>query len=382
MQDSIDSMNFDVIVLGSRDFKNSPYGISGLETHCEKMYECFESAGSEFNILMVHCSRSSGEITISNKSKNYSSINIKGSAIKVCDKLFYSLRSISLILNLRPKLVHMQGFSVIWIAPVLRLFKIPIITTIHSREYNNPGKGWVVRLIARLAKTLTSIFSEIIVISQGAQKEFVGARFIPNGMDLPIINDSDRLWRNKKLEELQIKHSYIVCLGRVVGEKGIDILIQELAESKIYMPVIIIGAHDEKSSYKKELMGKVSSDYADHVHFLGPLPHSTCMAFLEVAALYISASSLEECPIAPREAMALNIPMVLSDIEAHRNISLPNDCYYEFGSFDCLAEKISKVLSSDFCNTVEHTDPQSWTDCAKSTMDVYDEVLDKKLDKL
>ena len=111
-----------------------------------------------------------------------------------------------MILNLRPKLVHMHGFSVIWIAPVLWLCKIPIITTIHSREYNNPGKRWVVRLIARLAKTLTSIFSEIIVISRGAQKEFLGARFIPNGMDRPIINDGDRLWRNKKLEELKIKH--------------------------------------------------------------------------------------------------------------------------------------------------------------------------------
>lgn len=379
MQDSKDNMNFDLIVLGPRDFKDSP---GGIETHCKKMYECFESVGSRFNILMVHCSRSSGGITISNKSKNYSSINIKGSAIKVFDKLFYSLRSTSLILNLRPKLVHMHGFSVIWIAPVLRLFKIPIITTIHSREYNNPGKGWLVRLIARLAKTLTSIFSEIIVISLDAQEEFLGARFIPNGMDRPIVNDSDRLWRNKKLEELQIKHSYIVCLGRVVGEKGIDILIQELAESKIYMPVIIIGAHDEKSSYKKNLMGKVSSDYAEYIHFLGPLPHPTCMAFLEGAALYISASSLEEWGIAPREAMALNIPMVLSDIEAHRSLLLPNDCYYKFGSFDCLAEKIRKVLSSDFCNAIEYSVPQSWADCAKSTMDAYDEVLDKKLDKL
>ena len=72
------------------------------------------------------------------------------------------------------------------------------------------------------------------------------------------------------------------------------------------------------------------------------------MAILEGAALYISASRLEEWGIAPRVAMALNIPMVLSDIEAHRDMLLPNDCYYEFGSFDCLAEKIRKVLSSLF----------------------------------
>jgi len=324
---------------------------------------------------MLICSNDNNEYKNLIHSKNFSTRSVKGSSISYFDKLFYSFRSLVIILNKKPQLVHMQGFSVIWIAPFLSLYKIPILTTIHSREYNNPGKTFLIRFIARLAKILTKVFSSVIVISHNAKKDFKSSVFIPNGIDHPVINNSDRDWRDNKLRDLGIDQDYFLCLGRVVPEKAVDLLVQELSDIGISIPLIIVGPINDKSYYKYLKHLSASSNNQNLVHFLGRLDHSLCMAFMENSKLYLSASKLEECPIAPREALALGIPVLLSDIEAHRDIELDDINYYEFGTFNGLEKKVKKILEDHASVNKYNHKNYSWKDCAKDTFDVYKKIL-------
>lgn len=363
--------NYEIIVIGPRSLESNP---GGIEIHCKKLYKHFDCASANLNILMLICSNDPKEYKNVIQLENYSTMSIKGSSIKYFDKLFYSFRSLFYILKIKPRLVHMQGFSVSWIAPFLRLYKIPILTTIHSREYNNPGKIFIIRFIAKIAKDLAKKFSNIIVISRSAKKDFNSSVLIPNGEDAPFITQSDRNRRDEKLQDLGIDQDYFLCLGRVVTEKGIDLLVQELSIGGIHNPLIIIGPIDQKH-YKYLLNLNISKNYQNLIYFLGPLDHSLCMAFMENAKLYLSASKLEECPIAPREALALDVPMLLSDIEAHRDIELDDMSYYKFGTFSGMQKKVQKILAEHSNVNKPDREIYLWEDCAKDTFDLYKKIF-------
>jgi len=87
----------------------------------------------------------------------------------------------------------------------------------------------------------------------------------------------------------------------------------------------------------------------------------------------------EGLPIALLEALGYNRNVVASDIPANMEVPLPEECFYELGDVEELAEKMrhfmEKPVQRDFKQIVrEHYD---WDKIADQTMNVYKSLMAK-----
>ena len=158
---------------------------------------------------------------------------------------------------------------------------------------------------------------------------------IPNGIDL-IKYRADSLVKKE--------HRILFC-GRLQWTKNVQVLIK--AVSQISMndwKVDIVG----DGPYRKELEKMVSEKHLkDVVTFHGWIANgsATHMDFLRRASLFVSQSYFESFGVAVVEAAAMGCSLLISDIEAHRNLIKNENCFVAPDDCAGLAEKISKYIS-------------------------------------
>ena len=91
---------------------------------------------------------------------------------------------------------------------------------------------------------------EIIVLSKGVQKYFMDTygretHFIPNGVNRPEVREAKLIKDNFGLE----KDSYILFLGRLVPEKGIQYLVEAFKNVKTDKKLVIAGGSSDTDSF-------------------------------------------------------------------------------------------------------------------------------------
>ena len=106
----------------------------------------------------------------------------------------------------------------------------------------------------------------------------------------------------------------LVCVGRLVPEKGHHILLEALRllrERKIPIRLTMVGAGSERSSLEAFVS---RHGLADAVVFTSALSHTHTLTHLRRADIFALASFAEGIPVALMEAMSLGIPCVSSSI--------------------------------------------------------------------
>jgi glycosyltransferase involved in cell wall biosynthesis len=137
----------------------------------------------------------------------------------------------------------------------------------------------------------------------------------------------------------------IVFVGRVTGEKHIDVLLKAVAEldSELDVQLDIVGGGDQL----KELQQlAVELGIRDRVNFTGYVSDEELRAILTRATLFAMPSIAELQSIATMEAMASALPIVAANAMAlphlvHHGV---NGYLFEPGNVADLAEKLTDVL--------------------------------------
>lgn len=124
---------------------------------------------------------------------------------------------------------------------------------------------------------------------------------------------------NEKLSQALANKNWLLCMGRISKQKGQPFVIEMWNslpnDLKKDWCLCIVGP-DEKNYFLEVDKNKL---FNDGVYLVG----TTVEASLWYASsqLFISASEFEGAPLAPIEAMAMNLPILLSNIEAHKKIN-------------------------------------------------------------
>ncbi len=183
-----------------------------------------------------------------------------------------------------------------------------------TSEHAYQGFNLKQALRARLARRA----SAIICNSPGGKSYWLGQGFpdkgllvIPNAVPVDFINSI------APMQNESYSHRVLIYAGRLMPLKNIDVLIKAMAEPRCPRDVILYVAGDGPAkSYLMSLVDKLKLREA--VRFLGFLPSRDLWAHMKSADAFISLSRHEGMPNCVCEAIACGIPLVLSDIPAHR----------------------------------------------------------------
>lgn len=174
-------------------------------------------------------------------------------------------------------------------------------------------------------KRIYQAFDQIVAVSKSVLESFNAKFQIQKQKCSVIYNSIDTSKFNLKKNEI-INYNLIkddnrpllISVGRLTKVKGYDRIIKvasKLKEKGYSFTWWIIGDGDEKSWLQKEIENKkLTSNIVLLGHQSNPYP------FIKQADCFISASYIEGLNITLLEAMALNIPVLVSDIPAHKEV--------------------------------------------------------------
>lgn len=207
---------------------------------------------------------------------------------------------------------HAEGPSAMLWLP--HLFGIRTVVTIHGLDWQRAKwGGFAIKYLKFGEKVAAKFADEIIVLSKNVQQYFMDTygretKFIPNGIAEPDIKGStliEQKWNLKKDE-------YILFVGRIVPEKGLDYLVDAFREVDTFNKLVIAGGASDTDDFMMEIKDKARAD--NRIVFTGFVQGEALEELYSNAYAYVLPSDLEGMPISLLEAMSYGNCCVVSDI--------------------------------------------------------------------
>jgi glycosyltransferase involved in cell wall biosynthesis len=191
------------------------------------------------------------------------------------------------------------------------MFTVHSVYSLRDRKY-------------KLSSLLCAMFShEVVCCSEASYKGYsslvkkLKGKYvypIQNGVDVErIVN----ILQNRTQKAYTNELINLICVGRLIPIKNQKFLINlmpELSECRL----ILVGADDQNETMKKYAEQSCASD---RIEFTGIIPRNEVFSKLSSAEIYVSASHVEGMPVSVLEAMTAGLPVILSDIEPHKEIA-------------------------------------------------------------
>jgi glycosyltransferase involved in cell wall biosynthesis len=197
-----------------------------------------------------------------------------------------------------------------------KMFKIPLIMSVHGGDIYDPTKKWSPHrhiILRALIKWILNRSDKVTAQSNNTKnntKKFYNTKkeikIIPLGFVRPTFANTTR-------EELGLRKGllYLISVGRVVKRKGYEFAIQALSKlANSDINYIIIGEGPELENLKK-LAGDLNLH--DNVIFLGFVSEERKFQYLSQADIYVLSSLHEGFGICLLEAMYCSLPIVATN---------------------------------------------------------------------
>jgi glycosyltransferase involved in cell wall biosynthesis len=207
-----------------------------------------------------------------------------------------------------------------WLA---RVGSVEVMSTVHGWTGHSRREHW---LYYPGDKQILKLFPKLIAVSHDIRNELVrhGARperiaVIPNGID-HLAFRRNRLQERTVREALGIPAQAVVigAVGRLEKQKRFDLLLEAIAELRQVHPHLLLMVIGDGSLRKTLADDAARLGLANSCRFLG---HRTDIADLHHAFdVFVQASSYEGTPNAVLEAMALETPIVATDVGGTREL--------------------------------------------------------------
>jgi glycosyltransferase involved in cell wall biosynthesis len=189
---------------------------------------------------------------------------------------------------------------------------------------------------------------------------------IPNGVELP-----------QRKNNGQGKFIFAIC--RFVPEKGLDDLLEALhiaRKSDFHLQCIIAGKPDHHSKYSQDLVKKAKELGVELPGFVQG--EAKEKLFLE-CGLFVIPSHHEGLPFTLLEAMSYGCHILASDIPAHIEVGLPEECYFPCGNVKRLADCLNPDSQDFRTGRIANYDDilkekYNWDKIAEDTTRVYEGV--------
>ncbi len=359
-----------IVVTGTRGIPNIQ---GGIETHCEELYPRLRSLNYEIIIIRRSC-----HIPKNDKLREYKGIRLVTLftlRIKTLETLIHTFLSVVWAKYHKADILHIHAIGPAIYTPFAKLLGLKVVFTHHGPDYDRAKWGPFAKTVLRTGeKYATKNADEVIVISN-VIKDLLATKYkrfdtnlIFNGFSSPVLNNNREYIEKLGLES----RKYIFTLGRFVEEKGFDLLIKAFSRIRSEnIRLVIAGKADHETAYSLMLRDlALSSD----VVLTGFVKGAELQQLFNNACLFVLPSFHEGLPISLLEAMSYNLPVLVSDIPANKEVAIPDDRYFKTGDLESLAEKLGGILEQKFEPVHYDMSMYNWDTIAQQTAEVYEKL--------
>jgi glycosyltransferase involved in cell wall biosynthesis len=329
-----------IAVIGPLDVPGTQ---GGMTRHCLEIYTRLAAAGHDVTFIVAN----------NDGLAAYRGITLRRvPAVKLPGwrRLGYSLIASVLAASGAYDIVHYHSFSSTGFCFLPSLRKRAVVVTIHRLEWQDEKWGLVARSFLRFsewiamhrARALISVSRNFAEDLRRRYPHAVPITYIANGVDPATPTDP-----NEVAAFGLTPGTYLLFVGRLVPEKGIDLLADTVAKLRAdgvdVGQVAIVGGGIAGSEYVGALAARAESE---HLDLLGLRTGEELAALYGHARVFVAPSFHEGQPLTVLEAMSYGLPIVASDIAAHRELLDGEALLFRSGDPDDFAAALARVLGS------------------------------------
>lgn len=366
-----------IVMIGQ---KGVPAIFGGIERHVEELSTRLVRIGVDVAVYCRHWY--SGQSEIDESTSKIRRIFIPTLHTKHLDAITHTFFStLHAIFVEKPDIIHYHGVGPALCAWIPRLLspRTRVVVTFHSIDRNHDKWGSFARIMLRAGEWSTCRFADRTIAVSRALENYcrdvygIDASYLPNGVTtFPESNHG-------LLTEWNLAPGrYILFVGRLIRLKSVHTLVaayrQLPAELRNRYPLIITGEACDQA-YVRELTGLCRGA---NVKFIGNQSGAKLAALYRGATLFVQPSECESMPIVVLEAAGEGVPIIASDIAAHREILENDGSYFESKNILELAAVLQETLG-DLESAKERAkqiserirNAYAWEKIAYETKDVY-----------
>jgi glycosyltransferase involved in cell wall biosynthesis len=203
---------------------------------------------------------------------------------------------------------------------------VPAVHTLHGIHYggySRAGRG----LYLGLERQLSRMSRVIINVSASQEAEGLGLGLFASSKSAVVVNGVDPEEMDAAVHASAIQREtlgigaddfVIGCVSRWDPVKRFEILLQavrELAGRVPRLTLVLVGGGGEEQRIRRLV---AETGLLDRVVFTGFLSNPSPL--YPLFDLYVATSLKEGLPLAPLEAMAAGVPVVVTDVPGHRDV--------------------------------------------------------------
>ena len=239
--------------------------------------------------------------------------------------------------------IHAEGPAAMCWLP--KWFGKRVVVTVHGLDHQRGEKwGYFARQYILLGeKCAVRYADEIIVLSRGVQRYFAhtygrNTTFIPNGVDRPEVLPAKVIRQKYGLQ----KDGYVLFLGRLVPEKGVQYLIEAYKQLDTEKKLVIAGGSSDSEGFMQGLADLAAGD--PRILFTGFVQGQTLAELYSNAYVYGLPSDLEGMPLSLLEAMGYGNCCLTSDIDECAEVVGDKAVIFKKADIRDLQEKLCALL--------------------------------------
>ncbi len=323
-----------IAVLGSRGV---PARYSGVERAVEEISKRLVLKGHSVTVY-GRADSYSGEAFQGIKVVQLPTINSKNFATFI-----HVFLSTMFVIFANADVVHYHALGPSFFSVLPRVFGKKVIVTVHCMDWQRKKWGVIARLFLRFCQ-YPAIYAphRTIVVSQALKEHFEfkfkkPVYFIPNGAgpvadtECPLVPESGSQ-----------KDRYVLCVGRLVPEKGVQYLIKAFNEVSTDLTLVLAG----ESSFTDNYVRYLKKIAGPRVRFFGFVDGPALGALYQNAYMVVLPSELEGAPLVLLEAMIYGKCVLSSDLPECREILGACGVYFKSKDYVDLKEQLQCLLSA------------------------------------
>lgn len=274
-------------------------------------------------------------------------------------------------------IVHIHAEGPAAMAWLPKLFGKKCVVTIHGLDYKRDKWGELAKKYIKFGEKMAVKHADQIIVLNKPMQEYFWQKYkrktvlIPNGINTVHHTKADEI-RSLGLN----KGSYILFLGRIVPEKGIECLIKAFKKVKTDKELVIAGASSDTDDFLKKMKKLASND--SRIKFVGFVKGKLLDELYTNAYIYVLPSKLEGMPMGLLEAISYGKCCIISDIPENLDIVGESGLSFKKNDVDDLAKKLEETirnprLVAQLGKAAEEKakSKYDWSIIAQKTLEVY-----------